>query len=129
MHNSIPLSCSYYVKNRLNFYFINKNIRYLVFSLSAKITYIHKWPLQPFSQNYGLALHTHIVCVNFIREWRDLQFNIQSERQIFEILCHGIVIYSQSFSQKSAEKNRQRNIFFSYFVLMADLVSEPGLYV
>ena len=27
-------------------------------------TYIHNWPLQPFSQYYGLASHTtHIVCV------------------------------------------------------------------
>ena len=30
------------------------------------------WPLQPFSQDYGLAALTiHFVCVNFIREWRD----------------------------------------------------------
>ena len=36
-----------------------------------------KWPLQSFSQDYGLASHiTYIVCVNFINDWRDLQFNI-----------------------------------------------------
>ena len=36
-------------------------------------TYIHNWPLQPFSQDYGLASETtHVVCVNFIRVWRDL---------------------------------------------------------
>ena len=29
-------------------------------------TYIHNWPLQPFSQDYGLAYHTtHVVCVKF----------------------------------------------------------------
>ena len=43
-------------------------------------TYIHNWPLQPFSQDYGLASHTtYVVCVNFIREWRDLQSNFDSE--------------------------------------------------
>ena len=45
------------------------------------VTYIHNWPLQRFSQDYGLASHTtHVVGVNFIREWRDLQFNVDSER-------------------------------------------------
>ena len=35
-------------------------------------TYIHNWPLQPFSHDYGLASHTtHVVCFNFIREWRE----------------------------------------------------------
>ena len=40
-------------------------------------------PLQPFSQDYGLAsLITHIVWVNFICEWWYLQFNVGSERQL-----------------------------------------------
>ena len=42
---------------------------------------MHNWPLQSFSQDYGLAFHTtHVVFVNFIREWQDLQFNVDSER-------------------------------------------------
>ena len=49
-----------------------------------ELIYIYNCPLQPFSQDYGRASHTtHVVCVNFIREWRDLQFNVDSERQIF----------------------------------------------
>ena len=41
-------------------------------------TYIHNWPLQTFSQDYGLTSHTfHVVCVNIIREWRDLHFNVK----------------------------------------------------
>ena len=37
--------------------------------------------------DYGLASHTiHVVCANFIRVWRDLQFNVDSEQQIFEKL-------------------------------------------
>ena len=46
---------------------------------------IHNWPLQPFSRYHDLASHiTHVMCVNFIRDWRDIQL-----RQIFEQLFHG----------------------------------------
>ena len=66
---------------------------------------IHNWPLQQFSQDYALASpNTHVVCLKFIREWRDLQFNIDFERQI--VLRNFFIadlFYSQSFCQKSAE--------------------------
>ena len=71
--------------------------------LRLRTTYIHNWSLQPFSQDY--ASHaTYVVWVNFIHERQDLQFEVDSERQIFEKLCHGNVIYYQSFCQKSAER-------------------------
>ena len=51
----------------------------IIFSFSH--TYIHNWPLQPISQDYGLVFPTaHVVCVNFICEWRDLKFNVDSEQ-------------------------------------------------
>ena len=50
-------------------------------------TYIHNLSLQPFSQDYDLVYHTtYSVCINFIRDWWDLQFNGDSERQIYEML-------------------------------------------
>ena len=57
-------------------------VAYTISPISKQIidcfTYLLNWPLQPFSQDYGLASHiTHVVCVNFSREW-DLQFNIDS---------------------------------------------------
>ena len=56
--------------------------------------YIHNWHLQSFSQDYGLASHTsYFVCFNFIRKWRDVQFNVNPERQIFVKLFHGRFIY------------------------------------
>ena len=92
-------------------------------------TYIHNWPLQPFSMDYGLASHTtHVVCFNFIRQWHDLQFKIDSERQISEKLFHGRFIYSQSFCQKSSERKWPKEIFFSYFMLMPDMRCEPWFY-
>ena len=49
-------------------------------------TYIHNWSLQPFSQDYDLYSITHLVCVNFIHVWWDLQFKVKTEHQIFEKL-------------------------------------------
>ena len=72
--------------------------QHFIFSQILDHTYIHNWPLQPFSQDYGLASHTsHVVCVSFISEWQDLQFNVDSERQIFEKLFHGRFILLSVF--------------------------------
>ena len=49
---------------------------------------------------FNFYIHTytiHVVCVNFVREWWNLQFNVDSERQIFETFFHGSLFYSQSF--------------------------------
>ena len=44
-----------------------------------KPKYLHTYIIGP-----GLVSHTtYVVCVNFIHKWQDLQFKIDSERQIF----------------------------------------------
>ena len=72
------------------------------FSVTYHFTYIHNRPLQPFSQDYGLASHTtHVVCVNFMHYF-SWQFYLLSE-----------------FLKK----------YFSYFIfLMTDLGYEPRLF-
>ena len=58
---------------------------------------------------------THVVCINFIREWRDLQFNVDSKRQIFFSLRNfffASFIYSQRFCQKSTERKWPKEYFF-----------------
>ena len=57
---------------------------------------------------------TYVVCVNFIHKWRNLQFKVDSGRFV-EKLFMAIVIYSQSFRQKSAERKSQKK-YFLYFV-------------
>ena len=38
----------------------------------------------------GVVSHTtYVVCVNFIFEWRDIQFKVDSELQIFGETFHG----------------------------------------
>ena len=40
---------------------------------------IHNWPLQPFSQDYGLASHTtYVVCVNFFLYMSGGTYNLKS---------------------------------------------------
>ena len=75
-------------------------------------TFIHNWSLKSFNQNYDLAPHTaYVVCVNFIR---DLQFNVDSERQLFEKLFRDNFLYSR------------RNIFLlTFWCLIWD--AKPGL--
>ena len=86
-----------------------------LYSINYQITYIHL-PLQHFSQDYDLASHTtYVLCVNFIREWRDLQFNVDSERQIFWEKFSWQVYVLYCFCQKSAERKSLKK-YFSYFI-------------
>ena len=67
---------------------------------------------------------TYVVCVNFIDKWRDLQFKVDSERQIFEKLFMAVLIHTQNFCQKSAERKSPKK-YILYFVLMSGLGLEP----
>ena len=55
--------------------------------LFTTLTYIRTYIIDHYNTSVrisGKASHTtHVACVNFIQEWRDLQFNVNSERQIF----------------------------------------------
>ena len=58
---------------------------------------------------------TYVVCVNFIRKWRDLQFKVYSDRQIFWETFHNNFIYlvfARNLLRKSPKK------YFLYFVFM-----------
>ena len=91
-----------------------------------KYSYIHNWPLQPFSRDYGLASHqtTHVVCVNFIRERRDLQFNVDSERQIFEKLFSWQFYLLSEFLPEICWEEVAEEIFFFIFHFLDDW---PGI--
>ena len=90
-------------------------------------TYIHSWPLQPFSQDYwpSFSHHLRCVCQFFIHKWRDLQLKVDSERQVFWETFHCNFTYSQSFARNLLRRNRRRNIFrISFWCLAWD--SNPG---
>ena len=91
-------------------------------------TYIHNWPLQAFSQDYGLASHTtHVVCVNFIGEWWYLQFNVDTEQHICEKLFSWHFYFTlRVFARNLLRGNRRRSIFHTSF-LITDLGYETRL--
>ena len=61
-------------------WFLNDNGTQL---LTDKDSYTHNWSLQPFSQEYDLVFYiTYVVYVNFIHEWQDLQFKVDSELRL-----------------------------------------------
>ena len=86
--------------------------------LNIQNSYTHNWSLLTFSLDYDLASHiTYVVWVNFMHKWRDLQFKVDSERQIFEKLFHGNhFIYSPSFLPQICWEKVAEKIFFSYFL-------------
>ena len=86
---------------------------------SKRITYIHYWSLQP-HQVRIIDLVSHItyvcVCINFIDKWRDLQFKVDSKRQIFlRNFSWQFCFDSQSICQESAESKSQKIFFFLLF--------------
>ena len=91
-------------------------------------TYIYDWPLQPLSLDYGLVSHiTHVVCVNFLREWRDQQFNVDPEWQIFwETFSWQVYLFSEFLPEIC-----WRNIFFhiSFWSRALRLISQHAIMI
>ena len=87
-------------------------------------TYIHNWSLQPFGQDHSLASHTtHIVCDNFTCEWWDLQFKVDSDRQIFEKLFMAILFKHSEFLPEICWGKVTEEIFFSYISMALRLLT------
>ena len=58
---------------------------------------------------------TYVVCVNFIRNWRDRQFKVVSEQQIFiEKLFMAILFTLRAFSRNLLRGNRRINTFYIF---------------
>ena len=95
--------------------------------------YIHNWPLQPSIQDYGLVSHTtHLLCIHFIHEWRDLQFNVDSKRQIFEKFSWQVYSTLRVFARNMLRGNSRRNIFsfhISFCCLTWDKSNKPTYYL
>ena len=82
-------------------------------------SYIHTYIIGHYNPSVRITaeLLTPLMlrALNFIREWRDLQFNIDSERQIFEKLFHGRFIFTLKVLLKIRWEEVAEEIFF-YFI-------------
>ena len=90
--------------------FLAKTLRVNKSALKNIYTYIIAH-YNPSVKIIDLVSHcTHLMCVNFIHKWRDLQFKVVSERQIFvrnffmAILFTLRVLYQKSAESKSPKK-------------------------
>ena len=74
-----------------------------------------------------VSLTTYVVCVNFIHSGGIHNLKSTPNDRFFEKLFIAILIYFQSFCQKSAERKSPKK-YFLYFHLMSGLGLEPWLY-
>ena len=98
----------------------SKKLNYKILQHKQKswiYSYIRNWLLQSRSQNYDLISHTtYTVCANFIcvYEWLNLQFKVDSERQIFEKLFISILFTLRIFARNLLIEEVTEEIFFLY---------------
>ena len=75
------------------------------------ITYIIGHYYNPSVRIIDLVFHTtYVVCVNFIHKWRDLQFKVDSERQIYlRNFSWQFLLTLRVFARNLLRGNRRRN--------------------
>ena len=86
MKNILHIKCKKYSKRRPLFTLLTFFIFYINFTIYIIFiihTYIHTYTIghyNPSIRIIDLVSHTtYVVCINFIRKWRDLQFKLDSE--------------------------------------------------
>ena len=108
---------------------LNKTISSLSI-IGINISYIHTYIIGHYNPPVtiiDLVSHTtYVVCVNFIHKWRDLQFKVDSERQIFWETFYGNFLFTlRVFARNLLRGNRRRNTFRILFWCLA-WDSNPG---
>ena len=84
---------------------------------------IHNSPLQPFSQDYGLASHTtHVVCV-FILYVSGGTYSLTPNDRIFRSFLMAGLFTLRVFARNLLRGNRRRTIFFHISFFMPGLTS------
>ena len=59
---------------------------------------------------------SYVVCVNFIDKWRDLQFTVDSQRQIFYTLFMAILLTLKIFARNLLRGNRRKKYIFFHIL-------------
>ena len=77
--------------------------------IHAYITYIHTLVITIFHSGLRQISHTtYVLCFNYIHGWWDLQFKVDSERQIFEKLFVAFLFTLRVFARRL-----MKGIFFN----------------
>ena len=121
----MPLGVEYYIFQMLA---MAASLKCPIFHNSNTYIYIVKTNghYSPSVRIIDLVSHTiYVVCVNFIHKRRNLQFKVDSQRQIFWETFYGNFIYSQSFCQNLLRGNSRRNTVRILFRCLA-FGTNPG---
>ena len=104
VYKGLVSACMYLLGNPEQWITLSKCSTYIIshYNLSVRII--------------DLVSHTtYVVCVNFIRKWRDLQLKSTPNDRFYEKLVIAVLIYSQSFCQKSAVEIAEKILFVFCF--------------
>ena len=71
---------------------------------------------------------TYVACVNFIHHWRDLQFKVDSERQIFWETSHGSFYLLSKFLPEICWEEIAKEILFVFRFWCLAWDSNPGFW-
>ena len=83
------------------------------------LTYTHNWPLQLFSQDFGLASHTtYVVCVNFIR-------NFICRFRTTDFLRFALLDIKPGFQSQARHQNKIQKVFLRRLPLSIFLAKSP----
>ena len=65
---------------------------------------------------------TYVVCFNLIHVWRNLQFNVESERKFLKTFFMAILFTIRVFALNLQRRSRQRNIFVIFNFVVCWLI-------
>ena len=90
--------------------YINGWNLHMLYSFFLRSLFIHNRPLQSIN---------HMVCVNFLHEWPDLRFKVDSEWNIFWQTFHGNFFTLRLYTINLLRGNRLRSTFCILFWCLA----------
>ena len=102
----------------------------LVFVIKKNNTIIRRIKCYtPFSQHYDLVHHiAHVECINCIHEWRNLQFKVDYECQIFQKNFSWQFLFTlRVFIRRLLNKNcRSKSSFISFCNMQKNISSSTS---
>ena len=119
-----------FIFNAIKNWSINAINMYVYTIVLKTIHFIHTYIIghyNPSVRIIDIVSHsTYVVCVHFIYKWRDLQFKVNSERQILLRKFLWYLLTHRVFPRNLRRDNRRRNTFYILFWCQA-WGSNPGL--
>ena len=127
--NSMLLSTSFLLKSRpVETHISLRHLRAATFCASSpafSFPYISQWSgcfvfhiighYNPTVRIIDLVSHiTYVVCVNFMHKWQDLQFKVDTERQIFWETFHGNFYWLSEFLPEICWEEIAEEILFVF---------------